>query len=103
MCHRLFLPVVLLLATAATAQPQSQLNLMPMPSGVQVGVGHLPINRSFSVAISGNRDVIVERGVQRFVAQLSRQTGILLQPGAVSGTQTLVVSAEHGSKSVQEL
>jgi hexosaminidase len=101
---RLFLCVFLLLVTCAVAEPQPRLNLMPMPSSLQVGVGQLPINRSFSVTISGHRDDIVERGVKRFVSQLSRQTGMLLQPGtAGGGTATLVVHVEQGSERIQKL
>src|SRR5215475_13683055 len=96
------LVTLFLLVTSAVAETQPQLNLMPMPSKLQVGAGQLQIPRSFSVAISGNRDTILERGVQRFVRQLSRQTGMLLL-SAGSGTPTLVVSMEHGSQPIQQL
>jgi hexosaminidase len=91
-----FLPLAL---PAAAQQPQ--LNLMPMPSNVQPGKGQLLVDRSFSVAITGFRDASLDRGVQRFVAQLSSQTGILIRPK--SGGATLTIHADHGREAVQKL
>src|SRR6202158_5108470 len=94
----------LVLASLAVAQPQRGLNLMPMPSSVQAGVGQLPLDRSFSVAITGFRDATLERGVQRFVAELSRQTGMFLKqkPGDSAST-TLLIHVAHGRERVQRL
>jgi hexosaminidase len=104
MHRRLFLFVILLITPFALAQAQPPLDLMPMPSGVQLGTGELPINRSFSVTISGRRDDILERGVKRFVSELSRQTGMLLQSGTAGiGSATLTVHAEQGSERIQKL
>jgi hexosaminidase len=94
---------VFLLAPLTAAQPQRQLNVVPAPSSMQVGTGHLAINGSFSVAISGHGDVILEHGVQRFSAQLSRQTGMLLKPTAEGGNATLLIRAERGSEPVEKL
>jgi hexosaminidase len=94
----------LLLASLAVAQPQHGLNLMPMPSSVQPGVGQLPVDRSFSVAITGFRDATLERGVHRFVAELSRQTGMFLkQKPADSAHPALLIHTVHGSERVQRL
>src|SRR5262249_11306890 len=88
----------------ATAQPQHQLNLMPMPLSVSVGTGELLIDQSFSVQISGSSDSMLERGVARFLDQLSRQTGMLLTPASSENSKaTLVSHAEHGSEDVQKL
>src|SRR5882762_2693029 len=94
----------LVLGSQAVAQPQHGLNLMPMPSSVQAGVGQLPVDRSFSVAITGSSDATLERGAQRFVAELSRQTGMFLkQKPAASANPTLLIHAIHGSEKVQRL
>jgi hexosaminidase len=94
----------LLLASLAVAQPQHGLNLMPMPSSAQPGVGQLPVDRSFSVAITGFRDATLERGVHRFVAELSRQTGMFLkQKPSDSANPTLLIHAVHGGERVQRL
>lgn len=73
-----------------------------MPASVQQGTGQLPINQSFSVAVTGARDASFDGEVQRFVTQLSRQTGIPFRrkPGA---TPTLQIHADHGRQAVQKL
>ena len=96
------LSTVLILACTLTAQSQPQLNLMPMPASVQQGSGMLSITQSFSVSVTGTRDPALEAGVQRFVAQLSRQTGIPLRPKAGSAA-TLTVQADKGLEAVQKL
>jgi hexosaminidase len=94
--------IILSLASFAAAQPQTQLNLMPMPASVQQGAGQLPINQSFSVAVTGSQDASLNSEVQRFVTQLSRQTGIPFRakPGAAP---TLQIHADHGREAVQKL
>ena len=92
----------LLLASVATAQAQPQLNLMPMPASLQAGTGQLAINQSFSVANTGFHDASLDEEVQRFVTQLSRQTGIPFRPQAGS-TPTLEIHADHGRQAVQTL
>jgi hexosaminidase len=97
----LILTAVFLLATFA-AQSQPQLNLMPMPASVQVGSGQLPINQLFSVALTGSHDASLDEEVQRFQAQLSRQTGIPFRPkpGAAAALQ---IHSDHGRQAVQKL
>jgi hexosaminidase len=101
---RTFLTAVVLLAAMASAQAQPQLNLMPMPSSVQLGSGHLAINQSFSIAITGHRDSILDRGIQRFIAQLSTGTGMRLKisTGKASNA-TLEIQTEHASELVEKL
>jgi len=94
-----FLP----LASLATGQQQPQLNLMPMPSTVQLGTGQLLIDRSFSVAVTGFHDASLDRGVERFVAQLSAQTGIPFRPKLGAANATLSIHADHGREAVQKL
>jgi len=98
----LILSLVLLLAPSG-AQSQ-QLKAMPMPASVKTEQGELAITQSFSVAVSGFRDSRLERGVQRFVKQLSQQTGMLLSSSLAPNTRpTLSVRAEHGSEEIQKL
>ena len=91
-----------LLSPFVLGQTQSQLNLMPMPASVQQGVGQLPITQSFSVAVTGAHDASLDAGVQRFAAQLSRQTGIPLRPKPGS-PPALLIHADHGRESIQRL
>src|SRR5438132_11016945 len=92
----LFVFVLFPLAILGTAQTQPQLNLMPMPSTVQLGTGQLPINRSFSVVVTGARDTTLDRGVERFLAQLAQQTGMLLRSKLADSNATLSIHADHG-------
>jgi hexosaminidase len=92
-----------LLTPPAGAQSQPPLHVMPMPSTVETGTGHLLIDRSFSVAVTGFHDASLDRGIQRFVAQLSRQTGIPFWPKAAAANPALLVHADHGREQVQKL
>jgi len=93
---------LLLCATSATAQDQPKLNLMPMPANLQTGTGDLRIDSSFSVALTGHTEPRLDRAVQRFLRQLSRQTAIPLS-GKPSTKPTLTMHTDHASKEVQEL
>jgi hexosaminidase len=91
-----------LLAGFSVAQSQPQLNLMPMPASVQPGSGSLPITQSFSVSVTGSHDPALEAGVQRFITQLSRQTGIPIRP-KTGEAATLTVHSEKGLEALQKL
>jgi len=75
---------------------------MPMPASVQPGTGQLAITQSFSVAVTGSRDASLDSEVQRFQAQLSRQTGIPFRPKS-GAAPTLEIHADHGRDAVQKL
>jgi hexosaminidase len=91
-----------LLVPVAAAQRQPELNLMPVPSSIKAGDGQLTIDRSFSVAVAGFEDASLRRGVQRFVAELAKQTGMpLTQKPGDSKSPTLLVRAYHGREAVQ--
>jgi hexosaminidase len=100
--RNLFLVITVFLATFAAAQSQPQLNLMPVPASVQAGAGQLPITQSFSVGVTDSRDASLDGAVQRFVSQLSRQTGISFRPKP-GAAPTLQIHADHGRQPVQKL
>ena len=75
---------------------------MPMPASVQPGSGQLSINQSFSVANTGVHDASLDEEVQRFVTQLSRQTGIPFRPKS-GATPALTIHADRGREAVQKL
>ena len=93
---------LLLCAAGASAQDQPRLNLMPLPASVQTGSGSLRIDSSFSVALSGHTEARLDRAVQRFLRQLSRETALPLSAKA-SSKATLTIHTDHASKEVQEL
>jgi hexosaminidase len=93
---------VVLFSLLASAQSQPQLNLMPLPASVQQGSGMLPVTQSFSVSVTGAHDPALDAGVRRFVAQLSRQTGIPFRPKA-GANPTVTVHADKALETVQKL
>ena len=99
----LFFFCALLIPEMACAQ-QPALNLMPVPASVQAGTGSLTIDSGFSVALTGYTESRLDRGVERFLEHLKRQTALLvnLKP-AKSGQATLVIHTDHASKQVQEV
>ena len=103
---RTFIPSLLtigVLCGLASAQPQPQLHVMPMPASVQLGSGQLPIDRSFSVSTSGTHDEMVDRAVDRFKDQFTRRTALLLQKPTDPAHTTLSIHADHGSQKVQKV
>jgi hexosaminidase len=90
-------------AAMATAQ-QPMLNLIPAPARVQLGSGHLAIDASFSLALTGYSEPRLDRAADRFLKQLSRQTAIpSFKRAADPAKATLLVRTERASKPVQEL
>ena len=87
----------------ANAQQQSQLNVMPLPASYQLANGRLLVQVSFSVSLTGYKEPRLEHALQRFVHNLSRQTGMPLSTRAGdSADASLVIHTEHASKDIQE-
>ncbi len=100
--------VFALISSAATAQaPQvtpQDINVMPMPATVTVGVDRLMVPQTFSVAITGYSEPRLQRAAQRFLRDLSRQTGYFLSAELADVNHaTLQIHADHGSEPVQDL
>jgi hexosaminidase len=88
---------------ALQAQASAELNVMPLPAKAQPGSGSLKIDGGFDLAFAGYKEARLDRAGQRFIAQLTRATGILfLSAPADPSKATLVVTTEHQSKPVQE-
>ena len=68
--------LVTLLWTAAHAAAAQSPSLMPLPVKVETAPGRLAVDGSFSVAATGSTDLRLESALNRFVARVSRQTGI---------------------------
>jgi hexosaminidase len=87
-----------------TTAQQPALNLMPLPASAQSATGSLVVDSSFSVGLTGYTEPRLERAGERFLRQLSRQTGLPLSLyPAKSAKATLVIQTDHASKEVQEL
>ncbi len=95
---------VLMMTVPANAQEQRPLNLMPVPSSVQIGAGRLVVDSAFSAGLTGYTEPRLDRAVERFLRQLSRQTAIpLAAKPSVSPKAVLVIHTDHASKEIQEL
>ena len=97
--------LVLILSVPRQVLAQRSLNLMPLPSHLQLGPGQLIIDPSFTVTTTGYSDARLQRAVDRFLDDLRRQTGMLpldmkFGDGPIA---SLVIHADHASKDVQEL
>ena len=93
---------LLFLFSPASRAQQQELSLMPMPASVQMGSGSLRIDSSFAVSLGGHTEPRLERAVQRFRRQLSRQTAVPL-PLKDAPKPTLLIQTDHASKEIQEL
>jgi len=96
--------IVFFFSLVATAQIPSTFNLMPVPTKVEVGAGQLVVDQSFTAISTGQKDIRLDRGIARFLGQVSRQTGMQLngQP-ATAFSATLVIRAGNAGRKVQEL
>ncbi len=101
----IFILQALLSCAVFTSAQAPQLNLLPMPTSVKLGTGQLTIDKSFAVALDGFDDQDLDKTIDRFLLQLSRQTGIPLRARAQTkaSSPTLVIHAQHGRKATQEL
>ena len=99
----LFLASVLF-APGAPAQTSIPLNLMPQPANVKPASGSLKIDAGFTIALTGHDEPRLARATDRFLAQIRRQTALLLAKQSKDASKaTLVVHTDHASKDVQEL
>jgi len=96
-------------AQASTAEAQAEMTLkqvdvMPRPARIEIEDGSLPIAQSFSVTLTGYTDPLLRRAAQRFLHNLSCQTGIpISEKLAASPDPTLLIATHHAGKPVPEL
>src|SRR5580698_2108496 len=109
-CSYLLISVFALISSAATAHaPQSPpassaIHLMPMPLKVTPAAGRLMVMQTFSVAIAGSHEPRLEHAAQRFLRDLSRQTGYFLSERLADAAHaTLTIHADRGGEPVQDL
>jgi hexosaminidase len=100
----LLLTLTCIVFSTAWAQTSAPLDVMPLPAKYQASSGELAVDNTFSVSVAGHRDARVDAGVQRFLAQLGKQTGIPVSSKPVDSTAAkLVITAKNGSKDLPEL
>lgn len=89
------------------AAPQGQSavpDLAPLPAHFQMGTGRLLIENSFSIAIDGRNDTLLENGALRFLTNLSHETGIPMHKRLGDPAKaTIVIHADQPSHAVQQV
>ncbi len=94
---------VLLFAGASRSQQQGSLDLMPQAAHVTEGQGQFLIDGSFAVAVRDYPDPKVVEGSRRFLATLSRETGIPFAADATAGQASFLIKTGGPSEAVQQL
>jgi hexosaminidase len=77
--------------------------LMPLPSHVVMGDGQFIIDGNISVALKGYTEPRLTLARERFLATLSRETGIPMKPDAQARPANFTIQTIGASKPVQEL
>jgi hexosaminidase len=91
---------LLFLGVYGSAHAQS-LTVMPVPAKVIPGMGQLHADCGFRFVFEGLEDSRLDRARDRFLMQLSRQTGILRWPETSSTTPRLVIQTKTAGEDVQ--
>ena len=94
---------MLTLSSAALAQEQSQLALMPWPAHVTEGQGQFVIDGSFAVAVHDYPDTRVLEGRRRFLETLGRETGIPFAVDVPTDKGAFVISTAAPGEAVEQL
>jgi hexosaminidase len=89
--------------SAATAQAENSLAVMPLPAHVVAGQGEFPIDGNFGVKLEGYTEPRLELARQRFLHILSRETGIPLWVEAQYNKPSFVIHTAGASDRVQRL
>ena len=85
------------------AQASSLLALMPMPAHIMPGNGQFVIDGSFGVALQGYKEARLVTAEDRFLAALTRETGIPFQQDAQPDQVKFIILTVGPSNPVQQL
>lgn len=100
MSRKLRFTFLIMMAACGSVAGNLPLNLMPMPAQVTLGNGFLPINQSFSVAVSGTADPRITAALPRLLQRLFNQTHVALSDKKPidAGTATFVINCGRGGE-----
>ena len=100
----LVLPLRAQVPTVNFATP-AQMNLMPVPSSVQIQTGRLPITSSFNVAVKDYTDDRLRAGIDRMLRRLAGRTVLTLPADLATdeGAAVLVVQCERAGEIIPSL
>jgi hexosaminidase len=92
-----------LLLSAASLRAQNRISNLPLPEHVTQGSGSLVLARGLRISFEGFTEPRLERARDRFLMQLSRETGILRWPKSLPNQPRFVIHTERASEPVQQL
>ena len=82
---------------------QTQLPNLPLPEHVTSGSGSLAIDQGLKISFEGFVEPRLERARDRFLMQLSHETGIAQWPEATATQPRFVIQTGHASEPVQNV
>lgn len=94
--------VCLLVFVAAMSLRAQQPALMPEPAHLTAGQGQLVLDAGFRVALAGYTEPRLTEARDRFLATLSKQTGLIFSPQAAASA-TLTIKAAGPSAEIQQI
>jgi len=91
------------LAVGSSLQAETPLLIMPLPAHAVEGTGSFPIDGGFQIVFEGHTEPRLERARDRFLANLTRETGILHWPPPSATQPQFVIKTVGPSAEVEKL
>lgn len=102
-CTAIVVLTASLLVGISSLHAQAGLTNMPLPEHAVEGNGSLLLDHGLRISFEGVTEPLLERARDRFLLQLSRETGILRQPAASTSQAELVIHTDHASQPIEQL
>ncbi len=91
------------LTGSSSLQAETLLPIMPLPAHAVAGTGSLQIDGGFQIVFEGHTEPRLERARDRFLTNLTRETGILQWPPASASQPKFVIRTAGSSAPVEKL
>ncbi|WP_353071606.1 beta-N-acetylhexosaminidase [Tunturiibacter gelidoferens] len=91
------------LAGGSPLQADTPLPIMPLPAHMVEGTGSFPIDGGFQIVFQGHTEPRLERARDRFLINLTRETGILHWPASAVNQPQFVIKTAEPSAEVEQL
>src|ERR1035438_6861508 len=101
----LLLPVLAFAANQSGASGSSTINVMPLPSSVQMHPGKLRLDSSFAITTIGYTDARLQAAVVRLQQRLEGRTGIVLPRGVapIGAAAVVTIRVKQGGAAYPKL
>jgi hexosaminidase len=91
------------LAGGSPLRAETPLPIMPLPAHAVLGTGSFPIDGGFQIVFEGHTEPRLERARDRFLTNLSRETGIFQWPPASAAQPQFIIKTAEPSAEVEKL